>query len=199
MALATAAAAQMQYEDEENIVIDMADEDEDEDDAGAGPDVVVNGHLEELISSNNNNNNNNSTYSGYKSTPAVTQSCAFQVGDLVWFDPNQFGYSIPGKVVDYYADLNVLTVEGCAQPSPDLSPSLLPTPTTATTTTTTTTTTTGPGQQQHEYGQALLLLLLLQIIIDQLGEKKRDSQSQRGTNNRLHREYFNTTTIVSEY
>ena len=59
--------------------------------------------------------------------------------------------------------------------------------------------TTGPGQQQHKYGRALLLLLLLQIIIDQLGEKKRDSQSQRGTNNRLHREYFNTTTIVSEY
>jgi len=41
----------------------------------------------------------------------------FNVGDLIWFDPNQLGYSIPGKVVDFYPDLMVLTVEGCGQPT----------------------------------------------------------------------------------
>lgn len=135
--------------DEENIVIDMADEDDEDetqqdvyDDEqrqyqhdGAG----VAHHFNHQQNNGNSlpvgayaNNNNNNNYhiddgesnknchieEGQLSNHA-NELRTFQAGELIWFDPNQYGYSIPGKVIDYYTDLNVLTVEGYTQVAPE--------------------------------------------------------------------------------
>lgn len=92
--------------DEENIVIDLADEDEDEDEdeeqhfLQQQAEPVAAEQFAQPLEANAEN-------------PIVLPK--FNVGDLVWFDPNQLGYSIPGKVIDYYPDLTLLTVEGYSQ------------------------------------------------------------------------------------
>lgn len=110
--------------DEENIVIDMADEDDEDDDhdddhdhqfAHDHPDGQLKSasksiHEETITLCNNNNNDHNTD--PYLKAQAGDRP---QLGDAIWFDPNQCGYCIPGKVVDFYPDVNVLTVEGYSQ------------------------------------------------------------------------------------
>lgn len=126
---------QDQDENEDNQLLDFGEQDNNE-------------QLDSLIRFNNNNNqiqpksghfvsaytNNNTNNTNTNNTNNARSNCIegknsnnnniistqhFNVGDLVWFDPNQYGYFIPGKVIDFYsADLSVLTVEGYAQPAP---------------------------------------------------------------------------------
>lgn len=129
--------------DEENIVIDMQDEDDEEDEdaeeSGVGTynnyqhsqEHYESGHFVSAYTTNNNNLElvNKSLDKSLKHEiqfesqfeGQCDMAFQFNIGDLVWFDPNSLGYSIPGKVTDYYPDLKVLTIEGYAQTAGDLS------------------------------------------------------------------------------
>jgi len=129
--------------DEENIVIDMADEDEDEEEGGEADgegglklreqegkelratrgQVGKNAGGTTGVCTSGTNNNNNARLKHPLDVEEDERFSAdqlqFNVGDLVWFDPNLLGYCIPGKVIDYYPSVSVLTVEGYGQPIED--------------------------------------------------------------------------------
>lgn len=100
--------------DEEKIVIDLVDEDEDEEDDDDEDDE------DEDNRENNEDENGERRSKGPKTRPQTQAREAkrldFASGQLVWFDPNSYGYMIPGKVIDCYKELRLLTIEAYSQP-----------------------------------------------------------------------------------
>lgn len=89
---------------EEKIVIDLEDEEENEDD-----------------NDYNDDNNEETNCRSFKNDQRLldgrnVERFMWSVGELVWFDPNLFGYSIPGKVIDCHQELGLLSVEAYTQP-----------------------------------------------------------------------------------
>lgn len=106
-------------QEETNIVINL-EEDEEDETQGFG----LNSSEASPVSNETHSGNNNKATSASGqiqdincNSSGVEQSISLLVpNQLVWFDPNLYGYSIPGKIIDYHPALKLLTVEAFAQP-----------------------------------------------------------------------------------